>query len=43
MKKEYTKPAMEIVSFKTENLITASTLTIGDDYQTSSNIYTINY
>lgn len=44
MKKEYTKPVMEIVSFTTENIITASGLTIATDnsgYQTS--FKTISY
>lgn len=44
MKKEYTKPVMEIVSFTTENIITASGLTVieaNDGYQTK--FTTIDY
>lgn len=40
MKKEYTKPNMEIVSFTPEDVITASGLTIATDnsgYQTAIN------
>ncbi|MCD8090061.1 MAG: hypothetical protein LUD81_05470 [Clostridiales bacterium] len=45
MKKEYTKPVMEIVSFTSENAITLSAASTSVDYgyQKSSKITTIAY
>lgn len=43
MKKEYTKPNMEIVSFTPEDVITASGIDVDSSYQTAAKITTINY